>query len=244
MDSTILLGSVYIDGNPVYPTTRYNRNLHHTITLGDSDAAVMIPWVLVRGVLISTWNLITEISWDELFQQKLISGSTILVDGFKFVIRVPSANSPIRPGDPYPEWTTAMSIQDGDNVLWHWKGTGSWCQEWFPLGGRGILMGGTAAKAHQAIPSNTTENCGWRPVLVPIGEQMTFKTGTEVFLWGAGGCIRGRVKDITQYDILLEQPIGCSDRGDGLFSLTGDRQAVVDRERVDLVQIRYSKGSV
>ena len=82
MADLITIGSLYLDGHP-YPIGERYRNFQ-PISIGNSVSGQEISWVVANGLLIADRSLLTCISWEDLFENHLIFGQKITVDGYSF----------------------------------------------------------------------------------------------------------------------------------------------------------------
>lgn len=239
MASTILLGSLYLDGHPTRPGIPYTKTNGAIIKLGNSDSAVPIPWIPVGESLFCTWNLLTEISMATLVSSYLTSGKRFTIDGFLFSCSIPFTGSKME--NKENEWNRAMAVENGDNVLWHWRGVRSWCQEQDPSHLSNYwTRGDMSPLTWLSQMATATTCCGWRPVLKPVKEyQVQPQIGQELIVWSNDCCIRGKLMDMTEYDMLLGSAVYGMGHQNNLFMRMSDGTMVIDRSRINGIQIQF-----
>ena len=239
MEGTISLGALYLNGEPVRPGVQFDRWKHGTIMLGNTVPKMSIQWVPVGGTLFCTRNLLTDISWDRLSLLKFVYGSQIILDGFHFNCRIPKTGPLTYPESKDNEWDQAMAVKNGDNILWHWKGIHSWCQEPHSQRMR-FVRGGISADDRQAWPTSACSGCGWRPVLEPIGTPMktgnSLQAGQKVFVWSCGQCLYGSLLEVTPYDLVITPLWTPALKTGNWFSFCGGDIAV-DRKSIRCLQV-------
>lgn len=138
------------------------------------EANHKITWIKPNGLslLIADRALLTSVSWESLRRNGFDKGKTILIDGQRFLCRMPQVG--LRAGAPN-EWDQALDIAGEDNSLWHWHKAYFWgndmssgnkgasrkiCQA------RGFVSARKWAQGESTIPYFTY---GFRPVLEPLG---------------------------------------------------------------------------
>lgn len=237
VNHTITLGSLYIDGQPVQAGTQYNQQ---TFEIGDLMPKYPLSWVPVLGAFFCTWNLLTNISWNDLDRKGLIFGGKVQIDHFSFRCRVPrggSANTDLS------EWNVAMEIDYGDNALWHWKDMYSWCQEEAASdpSSRVCRGGNWPHEQYRVRPGSWFPSCGWRPVLEPIGysgvPDRVLQVGHDLLIWDGNTCIRGTLEEETPYDLILSSwPIWGAEK-DGFYKTLSDDAVAVDKASIKCLQV-------
>lgn len=223
---TITLGSLYLDGQSLQIESAQLCS-SSKFTLGYSVPGRTIRWVPVNGALFCTQNLLTNVSWDTLNELRLIRGAICVIDGFVFRCRVPHGG--ISSSDQC-EWADAM---DGGKKLFRWADAYSWCQEdsaSYP--GCKVCRGyGYPYEFYQACSSMKDQQIGWRPVLEPIGFDVRAASvpGCELIVWEPDRCTKGVLREITEYDLIL-------DRAENQ-SPSLDTTVIIERANIQCVQI-------
>lgn len=145
------------------------------------EANHKITWIKPNGLslLIADRALLTSVSWESLRRNGFDKGKTILIDGQRFLCRMPQVG--LRAGAPN-EWDQALDIAGEDNSLWHWHKAYFWgndmssgnkgasrkiCQA------RGFVSARKWAQGESTIPYFTY---GFRPVLEPLGTVSPFSS--------------------------------------------------------------------
>ena len=80
MANTIQFGSLYLGKTPeiaqcVYPCHR------PAISVGDMVEGKEVRWVLVDGLLVASYPILHEVSWEDLEEQGLVEGREVVIDG-------------------------------------------------------------------------------------------------------------------------------------------------------------------
>lgn len=202
-------GTIYLDGIPVPPgtvLTKCNPDKPPKIHLGDTVPGMEIGWVLVDNRLIADDNILRNVSWDILSSSGLTTGKDIQIDGDACRVRCLLEDE-----NGGSDWDDLMNLSVGDRII-HWSGTYSLGTSVLsPRSKQAIIWGCTEKDTVEMIDSaHQYIGVGWRPVLeqkslMGLPEQnLLFRT---VLLFGEDGTVfSGMVAEVSQYDILLENP--------------------------------------
>ena len=241
MADLITIGSLYLDGHP-YPIGERYRNFQ-PISIGNSVSGQEISWVVANGLLIADRSLLTCISWEDLFENHLIFGQKITVDGYSFQLRLLKVGE--NDNDPN-EWDAALdAVGDDSHDLWHWGKGYFWGQEGslegeFPLC---PCRGYNSARYRENIGAfRQYALAGYRPVLEPVCSNPNELTpGREMFIWIVQKLIRGCAEEVTDYDFVL--PAGPEINADALDvgpfgAWISDSRLIIDKAKIDCFQVK------
>lgn len=202
-------GTIYLDGVPVPPgtvLTKCDPNNPPKIELGDTVPGMEIGWVFVDDRLIADDNILLNVSWDILSASGLAMGKDIQIDGD--ACRVRCLQEAENGGS---DWEDLLNRAVDDYII-HWSGTYSMGTSVLSPHSKQAIIWGCADKDTVEMADSSYQHIGfgWRPVLeqkslMELPEQeLLFRT---VLLFGEDGTIfSGVVAEVSQYDILLEDP--------------------------------------
>ena len=230
MANIIKLGSLFLDGRPVETGRQYVPS--QTIEVGEMTPSKEIGWVAVNGLLIADQCLLTNISWDDLDAQGLVSGKEITVQGFRFKIRLLKVGSE----DNVPnEWDAALDTVGEDDPLWHWRGKYFWGQESVSgVASYRVCRGYYSARSFAWNSSGTRyATLGFRPALEPLPtDPAALRQGQEALIIGRASVVMGSFMDATDYDLVI-QPNADGCVGEVSFAAKiQDGTLAVDRSRI------------
>lgn len=230
MENTIKLGSLYLDGHPAEIGTEYVPV--QTIKIGKTITGKEISWVAVNGILIADRCLLTNISWDDLDAQGLVSGKEITVQGFRFQIRLLKVGSE----DNVPnEWDAALDTVGEYDALWHWHGKYFCGQESVSgVASHRAFRGCNSARYwHLSSSGNRSVGVGFRPALELLPtDHAALRHGQEALVVGRAGAVVGGLIDATAYDLVI-QPNADWLIGEADFAANmQDGTLAVDRSRI------------
>ena len=230
MGSIIKLGSLYLDGKSIAPEAKYQPG--QAISFGETLPDMAISWVPVNGLLIADRCLLTNVSWDDLDAQGLVSGKEITVQGFRFKVRLLIVGSE----DNVPnEWDAALDTVGEDDALWHWRGKYFWGQE--------SVSGVASHRAYRGylsarywgwnFSSSRAAGLGFRPALEPLPtDPAALRHGQEALIIGRASVVMGSFMDATDYDLVI-QPNADGCVGEVSFAAKiQDGTLAVDRSRI------------
>lgn len=237
---TISFSSLYSGDEPLWPWAAHDRRIGQPFHIGDSIPAAEIPWLVVDGSLFCQWNLLTAISLDELSGMKLVADPCLVVDGFPFLLRLPFGMRAGKKGKV--EFDQALEALDAAGLDGHWAATYSWCAE-MRSGNTWTARGWDRPAEVLSFPRDERQACSWRPVLEPVRASGGGKpcAGEELFFWSRTSCVRGVLRDLTPYDVILDAQIGDWEPADGLFRRMPDGCVAVDRTQIWLVQRKQER---
>lgn len=229
MANIIKLGSLFLDGRPVETGMQYVPS--QTIEVGEMTPSKEIGWVAVNGLLIADQCLLTNVSWDDLDVQGLVSGKEITVQGFRFKIRLLKVGSE---DNVTNEWDAALDTVGEDDALWHWHGQYFWGQESVSgVASRRAVRGYGSARYWNYRATNSYPSVGFRPALEPLPtDPAALKHGQEALVVGRVGAVVGGLIDATAYDFVI-QPNADWLIGEADFAANmQDGTLAVDRSRI------------
>lgn len=230
MGNIIKLGSLYLDGNLAEVGAKYAPG--KSIEIGETASGKEISWVPVNGLLIADRCLLTNVSWDDLDAQGLVSGKEITVQGFRFKIRLLKVGSEDNVAN---EWDAALDTVGEDDALWHWHGKYFWGQE--------SVSGVASCRADRGYHSaryfdwgssgRRDALLGFRPALEPLPtDPAALRYGQEALAIGRSGAVVGSLIDVTTYDLVV-QPNADGLIGEAAFAAKmQDGTLAVDRSRI------------
>ena len=235
MVQALKLGSLYLDGKSIAPEAKYQPG--QTISFGEAAPDMAISWVPVNGLLIADQCLLTNVSWDDLDAQGLVSGKEITVQGFRFQIRLLKVGSE----DNVPnEWDAALDTVGEYDPLWHWRGKYFWGQESVSgVASYRVVRGYRSARLYNwNISSGRGASFGFRPALVPLDTEQLGPTllGQQLMLWGGQSIVSGRLEQVTDYDAVLSNWSGTRPTGKDFSSQLPNGDLVVNRKAIAGVQ--------
>lgn len=198
-------GTLFADGEPQDSNFVY---LGENLDIKDSVPGKEITWILVNGLFIADRVSCRQISWNCLNDMGFVEGRKIIVDGNKYLCRLPQVGRFKK--DPN-EWDNAVKATSPKDELWHWKDQFFWGQDSVNWGdGLRMMVGYYGPYRREAKPSETSLsiNVGFRPVLEPIEEGLTLcddLIGDRlVFYLPDGYGVVGALNAITEYDVIIE----------------------------------------
>lgn len=202
MANIIKLGSLCLDDHLMAAGREYIPG--QRISIKDTKPGNELCWVVVNGLLIADRCLLTNISWDNLEQQGMVFGKQLCIDRAKYLCRL------LKLGNQkgiQSEWTTALAaVGDDSDELWHWNEKFTWGQESSSkYEVRRATCGYSSADEWCGILSSVrNSHTGFRPVLEPkFSDFSELKAGAELQVWVNQQIIRGRLVELTDYDVVL-----------------------------------------
>ena len=209
MGNVIKKGSLYLDRHLVTPIAVYEQGTE--IHILDTVPGYEILWVVVNGLLIADRCLLTNISWNDLDGQDLVFGKPTLIDGAQYMCRLIRVGS--ESNEPC-EWNAALdAVGENSDRLWHWQHFGFWGQE--PTranSNRRAVRGYNSAEYWVSRDLNERNaRIGYRPALEPVWVGLDdVPLGKGVQIWCGQSVARGRLLELTDYDLILkpdEEPL-------------------------------------
>lgn len=202
MATIVKMGSLYQNSNLAVLGEFFQPEAE--IRISDTVPGHEISWVVVNGLLIADRCLLTNISWDNLEQQGMVFGKQLCIDRAKYLCRL------LKLGNQkgiQSEWTTALAaVGDDSDELWHWNEKFTWGQESSAkYEVRRATCGYSSADEWCGILSSVrNSHTGFRPVLEPkFSDFSELKAGAELQVWVNQQIIRGRLVELTDYDVVL-----------------------------------------
>lgn len=228
----LAFGTVYLDGAPVAPGTRYNGQ---KIELGPTVSAKRARWIYAGGKLIGSLNFLNDISWDTLNAQNLVYGREFTLSAMQVRLR-------LLHGDPdeLGEWLELVKAAGGpvavmDNSYRSW---GQDCEEdnqnW-PVAFKCVTgaWGGYYG-------SHEESGYGWRPVLEILSMDPTALLGKTVVATSAyGSRVSGCLESVTDYDLVLGGQVDVSHlnvQDYKFLGSAGQGEIAVDRQQLLLLE--------
>lgn len=162
----VKVGTLYLDGVPKKGDGLHYFNGISTVEIGNKTQGYELSFIAVnigsKELLVSSHNLLCQVSWDQLNKMDLIYGKSVNINRQDYWLRSLSGEAM---GKVSSEWDTMTDLVGEDNDIWHWKDRYSWCQE--PTAGNyRVVRGFGEGKGYSSeISSNNFVACGWRPVL-------------------------------------------------------------------------------
>lgn len=202
---TIEFGSLYFEDGawPVGSICGSGR-----FSLGDTELSKEIPWIAANGLLFSAQNICKNIGWKDLEMQNLIVGKKIKIDGLPFKCRIPVISDNCLEDDEWKQLQEAINSSAESDL--HWEDSQFWAQKKDVAGMEGrALIGGSHANYQVSVSSRTKNSrTSFRPVLEPLRtcriETVRQAGGEDVAAIVPGGLIRGKMVDVSDFDIFLE----------------------------------------
>lgn len=236
MPEIIKFGTLYMGDVPIIirPTPR-QYDYRHTpdLSIRDTVPGKEIYWVVSPdGLWISKVPLLSCISWADLEALGFVDGKLIIVDGKVAICRL------LRITETQNEWTTAFDAVEGPTSLWGPEGMGFWSEKHGD--GWGTRIGGPyGIRNHDPIGRNIrSQEMGFRPVLDfvvhnrDISETMIGKT---IVMRSGNSIASGTLREITDYDLILEYVNASTEPGDREFiRFYKYGHAAVSREALDI----------
>lgn len=202
----IKLGTVYIDGFPLFPGLRSHKS--DRISIGDTISSFGIQWMrLSNGLLVADRCVCSGISWEQLNASGLVFGTIIQIDGWWYLCRCLKVGAE---RDAPNEWDTALDEMGEDDEVWHWKGQYFWGQETPKNWMSSRATRGWASARHWNYDYATTRHVyvGFRPALeplVPAPLDYGPLVGTEITLMEPNyKFVTGMLVSASDYDLVLE----------------------------------------
>lgn len=230
MGSIMKLGSLYLDGKSIAPEAKYQPG--QAISFEETLPDMAISWVPVNGLLIADRCLLTNVSWDDLDAQGLVSGKEITVQGFRFKIRLLKVGSE---DNVTNEWDAALDTVGEDDALWHWHGQYFWGQESVSgVASRRVARGCNSARRWSwSASSHRAAYLGFRPALESLPtDPAALRQGQEALIIGRASVVMGSFMDATDYDLVI-QPNADGCVGEVSFAAKiQDGTLAVDRSRI------------
>ena len=250
----IKMGSMYFGNDLAKLGDKYPGQ--GEISFGNSVEDSIISWVPVNSVLIADRVLCNSISWNDLLKMGYIWGTPVRIDGKAYLCRVLKKEEK---ENKVCEWSDSMTRVGSDAFIWHWGGIYSFSQDTFETSDLARLndtvtcrgYGGKFAFAWAwANIDLRSKDFGFRPVLVPLPEEITLVDesliGSHVKVFSNMGWITSRVKDFTDYDLVLDGIVDAepmrdnADPLEGWVSWPGERDSIVDISKTEIFVDRSS----
>lgn len=195
----------------------YQLRIGESIDIKDTERGGKnnIRWVLVNGKLIADRNIFSRVSFSDLQELEFVQDKPVKIDGQPYILRM------LRDSQ---EWMNALDVVGDDDAVWHWSGQYSFLQ-------KGGIDDDHAAGCCCTNPRNVdrmlriqfrAREFGWRPVLESMGPFFTeLKRGSLMVIWGHNSVIKGKLKDIGEYDLVIQCPsaIGLHTEDVGKFAI-------------------------
>lgn len=208
MSNIINFGSLYLGKLPVPIGTQYTPQ--SAISIGNTAAGKEISWVVVNGMLIADRCILYNVSWTDLDENGLALGTPVFIDGVWYQARLLRMSYDEEPPN---EWDDALDVVGEDDQIWHWKNNFFWGQEiGHSMDDECVFRGFYTARAWNYYEGFArSDNTGFRPVLVPANTDMEkIKEGAELVAWGGQSMVRGRLVQMSDYDLILSDWSGMS----------------------------------
>lgn len=193
MANTIQFGSLYLGKTPeiaqcVYPCHR------PAISVGDMVEGKEVRWVLVDGLLVASYPILHEVSWEDLEEQGLVEGREVVIDGSRYRCRLlcTYGNSRTQLDEwelskktIYPE-LQVLTMDREDGCFW--------------------VLGPFGPELKLGCKKEGRDEYSWRPVLDPISLDFSrLKEGDYVQLGCGSNLISGFLEEATDYDLILDK---------------------------------------
>lgn len=221
MANIIKLGSLLLDGTHIEPCSEYQPGQIIEFANGND-----VPWVIANGLLIASWRLLYNISWNDLNEQSLVFGKRISINGQQFLCRLLKVGANVNAPN---EWDAALDIVGAADSLWEWRKAFCWGQE-NSASYRALRGCGAARRWYFVAPDIRRLNYGYRPVLELLPtEHRNF--GNRICAIGGQSILYGTLVDVTDYDmIILSEPTSMMAKADNgkLYSKLQNRMVVID----------------
>lgn len=88
-----------------------------------------ISWIKPDGMnlLIADRTLLIGVNWYDLEEDGFVEGEELIVDGHRFLCRLPQLGSDENEHDEWDEWIRALdAVNQEGNTLWNWSKMGFW----------------------------------------------------------------------------------------------------------------------
>lgn len=250
----VKMGSMYFGNNLAKLGGKYPGQ--GEISFVNSVEGIVISWVPVNGVLIADRVLCNAISWNDLLKMGYIWGIPVRIDGKAYLCRVLEREDE---DNQSCEWSDAIGKVGSDAFIWHWGGICAFSQDTIETSDEARLnytvtcrgYGGKSAFTWEwANIDQRSKDFGFRPVLVPLPEEITLVDesliGSHVKVFSNMGWITSRVKDFTDYDLVLDGIVDAepmrdnADPLEGWVSWSGERDSIVDTSKTEIFVDRSS----
>lgn len=179
--------------------------------LGTQSSIRKFHGLLQNGLLFAARNICKNIGWKDLEMRNFIVGKKIKIDGLPFKCRIPVISDNCLEDDEWKQLQEAVNSSAESDL--HWGDSQFWAQKKDVAGMEGrALIGGSHANYQVSISSRTKNSrTAFRPVLEPLCtcrvETARQTGGEDVAAIVPGGIIRGKMVDVSDYDIFLEPNI-------------------------------------
>lgn len=181
---------------------------HYTapFTIGNTSETPL-AWVQSGPLLVSKDTLCLNISWNTLNRLGFVSGRPVTIDGKPYLCRSIRTGGKDKGGEL--RWIFGDTVDEEE--VWNWSRGYFWC--WNDAGDRNKPSDEQPASGFVFMGIATWVNperwagIGFRPVLEPLPPalpQEALQVGQSVTAFGLGGTVRGRVVEISSYDLVLE----------------------------------------
>lgn len=230
-------GTVYLDGKPVPPGTRYPDSAPK-IEIRDTVPGMEISWILSNRTLIADRNILTNISWDTLAYNQLVFERQISLSEETWIIRLIKGSSKRK---DWMEMAELLRTTCGDLQILHicekenpltFHIALSWGQDLWEddiavsdhatCWGALAPMDGQAQLTPYRCPSKTASvsaEIGWRPVLEfsHIYQSYDSLMGKDILVrTNDGNMAAGTLAELTEYDMILENANLTTDLSQGI----------------------------
>lgn len=166
MVETVSFGSLYYGTKAMTPGI--DKYEDQSIYIDDTFPGKEITWVKVNGLFVANRCVCRNISWYQLYEQGLIHGVKVAIDGAVYLCRsLKVGNNPDEPN----EWEAILDATSDSDDLWHWSECFFWGQEKDKdYADLRSVRGLYAARYWNRNFYMTQGRNGFRPVLEPLYE--------------------------------------------------------------------------
>lgn len=237
-------GSLYIYGAPV----RSEDPLIGAPEIGIGNTVKYKPlrWIQAGCQFISESSILIRTSWIDLSTRGFAPGKTVVIDGVDFICRLPSLGTT---ADELSEWkmlAKTAQIEQCKNAPDFWF----WGADELAIPGERPVGYLRDSDKWSILPEDSRANdigqaCGWRPILEPVGIELTDDlVGERITVWSGDYALSGTLLELLDYDVILGNVLSwplIEEPRERFFKSMKNRIFAVNREAVTLAH-RWVRG--
>lgn len=237
-------GTVYLDGDAVREGKAYRAV--QEIKIGSTQNLKPIRWLQQGPLYIAETVVLSRISFLDLDTQGYADERTVYIDDVAFQCRLPKMADGT--GDP-GEW---LDLAKRTGIVENREAKDSW------FWGQGdFLIPGIRPLSHLRDPErhitlrypatedDTGRPVGWRPILEPVGIDLTDDlVNNRIVAWSGDHALCGKLVDISEYDLVLDNVLSwplIEEPSQRFFKPLKDHHFVVNRQALTLTH-RWVRG--
>lgn len=208
MPRTTELGSLWFNGRPVDTDFHYDFSAdvnRDTLYFGDSIPGKALAWAQKDSIWVCTQTVFRNVPWDGLDAAGYIFGRPVIIDGVPYLCRSLKVGTDEESPD---EWDGILDALGDNEDLWNCKHSYFWGQENYRKTKKHTVRGYISPRYYGIVTGRDPGAVvGFRPVLEPLPDNIRdieSHYGKGIVVYGQEMGVYGRLKEATDYDLVLE----------------------------------------